>query len=54
MYRRDVRQKLGLEEEIAMQLIKQRSKWFPKILWNIGARIYFDIKLYDAWFNKKK
>ena len=53
-YRRDLRSKLGLEEDIAMQLIKPRSKWFPKILWNLGARIYFDTKLYHAWFNNKK
>ncbi len=52
-YRRDLRKKLGFEVDLAMKLVKPRPRWFPKYVWAIGARIYFNKELFDKWFNKK-
>lgn len=52
-YRRDLRDKLGLEVELARKLVKDKPKWFPYFVWKIGARLYFNRELFDKWFNNK-
>lgn len=47
MYSRDLRKKLGLEGLLLKRLLKDRPKLFPKLLWKLGARIYFNKKFYE-------
>lgn len=50
-YRRDLRGKLGLEVELARHLIKIKPRLMPRWLYKLGARLYFDQKLFNKYFN---
>lgn len=54
MYRRDVREKLGVDKSILDVLLRDKPKYLTKRLWRWGARFYFNPKFVDKLFSNYK
>ncbi len=54
LYRRDIREKLGVDKSILDVLLRDRPKYMPNRLWVWAARFYFAPNFRDKLFRNYK
>lgn len=53
-YRRDLKQKLGLNASFLNAILRRKPKRMPGILWRFGMRFYFNKAYIETLINSRK